>query len=78
MNGNLIQRFRLQDAADKNLVPEEPSKVWGDSSEKRQEVFKSRKEFMVLQARKYVIDFNLMIITEDGVVKAGCRGDLQS
>ncbi|KAF9362323.1 hypothetical protein BGX34_006387 [Mortierella sp. NVP85] len=74
VNGNLIQRFRLQDAADKNWVPEEPSKVWGDNSEKRQEVFKSRKEFMVLQARKYVIDFYLMLITEDGVVKAGYRG----
>ncbi|KAK3817243.1 MAG: hypothetical protein J3Q66DRAFT_339339 [Benniella sp.] len=56
VNGNLIQRFKLQDAADKNLVPDEPSKVWGDSSEKRQEVFKSRKEFMVLQARKRYLE----------------------
>jgi len=45
----------LQEAVDKNIVPEEPSKVWADSAEKRQEVFKSRKEFMVLQARKYVV-----------------------
>ena len=54
MNGNLVQRFQLQEAAERNVVPDEPSKVWADSAEKRQEVFKSRKEFMVLQARKYV------------------------
>lgn len=74
MNGNLIQRFQLQDAAEKNLVPDEPSKVWGDSSEKRQEVFKSRKEFMVLQARKYVLYQLLwMVTTADGVDKAEYR-----
>ncbi|KAG0339305.1 hypothetical protein BG000_002386 [Podila horticola] len=55
-NGNLVQRFKLQEAAEKNYVPEEPSKVWGDSAEKRQEVFKSRKEFMVLQARKRMLE----------------------
>ncbi|KAI7827067.1 hypothetical protein BC939DRAFT_445673 [Gamsiella multidivaricata] len=52
VNGNLVQRFKLHEAVEKDLVPEEPSKVWGDNAEKRQEVFKSRKEFMVLQARK--------------------------
>ncbi|KAG0001499.1 hypothetical protein BGZ79_004568 [Entomortierella chlamydospora] len=56
VNSNLIQRFKLQEAAEKNLVPEEPSKVWGDSAEKRQEVFKSRKEYMVLQARKRFLE----------------------
>ncbi|KAF9922887.1 hypothetical protein FBU30_006984 [Linnemannia zychae] len=56
VNGNLVQRFKLQDAAEKNFVPEEPSKVWADSAEKRQEVFKSRKEFMVLQARKRFLE----------------------
>ncbi|KAG0347901.1 hypothetical protein BG004_006620 [Podila humilis] len=55
-NGNLVQRFKLQDAVEKNYVPEEPTKVWGDSAEKRQEVFKSRKEFMVLQARKRMLE----------------------
>ncbi|KAG9068834.1 hypothetical protein KI688_011120 [Linnemannia hyalina] len=55
-NGNLVQRFKLQEAAEKNIVPDEPSKVWGDSAEKRQEVFKSRKEFMVLQARKRFLE----------------------
>ncbi|KAG0302073.1 hypothetical protein BGZ98_007808 [Dissophora globulifera] len=52
VNGNLVQRFKLQDKVEMDVVPEEPSKVWGDNAEKRQEVFKSRKEFMVLQARK--------------------------
>ncbi|KAF8986123.1 hypothetical protein BGZ46_009234 [Entomortierella lignicola] len=56
VNGNLVQRFKLQEAAEKNIVPDEPSKVWGDSAEKRQEVFKSRKEFMVLQARKRFLE----------------------
>ncbi|KAF9428648.1 hypothetical protein BGZ94_001616 [Podila epigama] len=56
INGNLVQRFKLQEAAEKNFVPEEPTKVWGDSAEKRQEVFKSRKEFMVLQARKRLLE----------------------
>ncbi|KAG0372992.1 hypothetical protein BGX24_012318 [Mortierella sp. AD032] len=55
-NGNLVQRFKLQEAADKNIVPDEPTKVWADSAEKRQEVFKSRKEFMVLQARKRFLE----------------------
>ncbi|KAF9947419.1 hypothetical protein BGZ72_010571 [Mortierella alpina] len=56
VNGNLVQRFQLQEAADRNVVPDEPSKVWADSAEKRQEVFKSRKEFMVLQARKRFLE----------------------
>ncbi|OAQ22458.1 hypothetical protein K457DRAFT_143408 [Linnemannia elongata AG-77] len=55
-NGNLVQRFKLQEAAEKNIVPDEPSKVWAESAEKRQEVFKSRKEFMVLQARKRFLE----------------------
>ncbi|GJJ68881.1 coupling of ubiquitin conjugation to ER degradation protein 1 [Entomortierella parvispora] len=56
VNGNLVQRFKLQSAVEQNIVPEEPSKVWGDSAEKRQEVFKNRKEFMVLQARKRFLE----------------------
>ncbi|KAF9564561.1 hypothetical protein EC968_004474 [Mortierella alpina] len=56
VNGNLVQRFKLEEAAERNVVPEEPSKVWADSAEKRQEVFKSRKEFMVLQARKRFLE----------------------
>ncbi|KAG0006997.1 hypothetical protein BGZ65_000138 [Modicella reniformis] len=56
VNGNLVQRFKLQEAAERNLVPEEPSKVWADTSEKRQEVFQSRREFMVLQARKRYLE----------------------
>ncbi|KAI1317184.1 hypothetical protein EDD11_008876 [Mortierella claussenii] len=56
VNGNLVQRFKLQEAVDKDIVPEEPTKVWGDSAEKRQEVFKSRKEYMVLQARKRYLE----------------------
>ncbi|KAF9435999.1 hypothetical protein BGZ76_005084 [Entomortierella beljakovae] len=56
VNGNLIQRFKLQEAVDKDIVPDEPSKVWGDNAEKRQEVFKSRKEYMVLQARKRFLE----------------------
>ncbi|KAF9147467.1 hypothetical protein BG015_010903 [Linnemannia schmuckeri] len=55
-NGNLVQRFKLQEAAEKNIVPDEPSKVWADSAEKRQEVFKNRKEYMVLQARKRFLE----------------------
>ncbi|KAF9912813.1 hypothetical protein EC991_008676 [Linnemannia zychae] len=55
-NGNLVQRFKLQEAVEKNIVPDEPTKVWADSAEKRQEVFKSRKEFMVLQARKRFLE----------------------
>ncbi|ORZ08559.1 hypothetical protein BCR41DRAFT_359414 [Lobosporangium transversale] len=56
VNGNLVQRFKLQDAVEKNYVPEEPQKIWGDNAEKRQEVFKSRKEYMVLQARKRYLE----------------------
>ncbi|KAG0230473.1 hypothetical protein B0O80DRAFT_459718 [Mortierella sp. GBAus27b] len=56
VNGNLVQRFKLQDAAEKNIVPDEPTRVWGDNADRRQEVFKSRKEFMVLQARKRYLE----------------------
>ncbi|KAF9109184.1 hypothetical protein BGX27_007893 [Mortierella sp. AM989] len=56
VNGNLVQRFKLEEAAKNNIVPDEPNKIWGDSAEKRQEVFKSRKEFMVLQARKRFLE----------------------
>ncbi|KAF8925739.1 hypothetical protein BGZ58_000517 [Dissophora ornata] len=56
VNGNLVQRFKLQEAVEKDIVPDEPSKVWGDNAQKRQEVFKSRKEYMVLQARKRYLE----------------------
>ncbi|KAG0211362.1 hypothetical protein BGX28_008020 [Mortierella sp. GBA30] len=70
VNGNLVQRFKLQAAVEKDVVPEEPSKVWADSAEKRQEVFKSRKEFMVLQARKRFLEQEALKAKEKENAKA--------
>ncbi|KAG0234091.1 hypothetical protein BGW41_001228 [Actinomortierella wolfii] len=55
-NVNLLHRYGLSDHAARNYVPEEPTKEWADTAEKRQQIFKSRKEFMILQARKKLLE----------------------
>lgn len=49
---NLVQRYKLDIQQDQNGLAEEPPKVWESSPDKRQEMLRKRKEFMVLQARK--------------------------
>lgn len=49
---NLVQRYKLDVQQDQNGLAEEPPKVWESSPDKRQEMLRKRKEFMVLQARK--------------------------
>ncbi|CAO3598857.1 unnamed protein product [Absidia cylindrospora] len=54
--GSLIQRYKLDE---QNLMQgdlTEPPKVWELDAEKRQEMLKKRKEFMVLQARKKLVE----------------------
>jgi coupling of ubiquitin conjugation to ER degradation protein 1 len=48
-----VQRYKIDvQQQQHNLPTEEPAKVWESSPDKRQEMLKKRKEFMVLQARK--------------------------
>lgn len=47
---NLLQRYKID--VQKEALEEEPAKVWESSPDKRQEMLRKRKEFMVLQARK--------------------------
>ncbi|KAI7892252.1 uncharacterized protein EV154DRAFT_537568 [Mucor mucedo] len=49
---NLVQRYKLDVADQQRSTEEEPPKVWEASPDKRQEMLRKRKEFMVLQARK--------------------------
>ncbi|KAI8994554.1 hypothetical protein BDB01DRAFT_831524 [Pilobolus umbonatus] len=53
---NLIQRYHID--VNKSESPDfvEPPKVWESSPDKRQEMLRKRKEFMVLQARKKLLD----------------------
>ncbi|KAI9314733.1 hypothetical protein BX666DRAFT_1862075 [Dichotomocladium elegans] len=51
---DLVQRYRIT-TTDEETQLTEPEKIWEASPEKRQEVLRKRKEFMVLQARKYVL-----------------------
>lgn len=46
---NLVQRYKIDVKQD---TDQEPPKVWEASPDKRQEMLRKRKEFMVLQARK--------------------------
>ncbi|KAF9160470.1 hypothetical protein DFQ27_007495 [Actinomortierella ambigua] len=55
-NASLVHRYGLTEQASRNYVPDEPNKVWADTAEKRQEIFKNRKEFMILQARKRMME----------------------
>ncbi|KAL0092428.1 hypothetical protein J3Q64DRAFT_1694948 [Phycomyces blakesleeanus] len=49
---NLIQRYNLDSKNTEKESLSEPPKVWEASADKRQEMLRKRKEFMVLQARK--------------------------
>ncbi|KAG2235877.1 hypothetical protein INT48_008180 [Thamnidium elegans] len=53
---NLVQRYKLDIQQDQNGLAEEPPKVWESSPDKRQEMLRKRKEFMVLQARKKLME----------------------
>ncbi|KAI8371353.1 uncharacterized protein BYT42DRAFT_548237 [Radiomyces spectabilis] len=49
---NLMQRYKLDTKDVDSEALAEPPKVWESSPEKREEMLRKRKEFMVLQARK--------------------------
>ncbi|CAG8446279.1 1763_t:CDS:2 [Ambispora leptoticha] len=51
---SLVHRYKLHEAVAKDIVPNEPPKQWEATSEKRHQLLQKRKEAMVLQARKYV------------------------
>ncbi|KAI8988261.1 hypothetical protein BDF20DRAFT_854722 [Mycotypha africana] len=53
-HSNLIQRYKIDVQNQDDAV--EPPKVWEASPDKRQEILKKRKEFMVLQARKKLME----------------------
>src|ERR1044072_8924573 len=56
---SLIEKYKLQDAVKRGLIPSEPPKKWEASAEKRQELLQWKKDAMVLQAREYVKFYNL-------------------
>ncbi|CAO3609043.1 unnamed protein product [Cunninghamella blakesleeana] len=55
-HGSLLQRYKIDSQSLNEEKLEEPPRVWEASAEKRQEMLKKRKEFMVLQARKKLLE----------------------
>jgi hypothetical protein len=51
---SLIEKYKLQDAVKRGLIPSEPPKKWEATAEKRQELLQWKKDAMVLRAREYV------------------------
>ncbi|CAG8453592.1 8948_t:CDS:2 [Cetraspora pellucida] len=49
---SLVDRYKLQDAVKKGIVPSEPPKTWEATPEKRQELLQRKKDAMILQARE--------------------------
>ncbi|KAJ2845363.1 hypothetical protein IWW36_004811, partial [Coemansia brasiliensis] len=52
----LVNRVRVSKDSDLKPLPEQPPKVWEIDSEKRAEVLRQRKEFMLLEARKRYLE----------------------
>ncbi|ORZ01163.1 hypothetical protein BCR43DRAFT_169368 [Syncephalastrum racemosum] len=52
---DLMTRYKIQQQDSATASGDEPPKIWEQTPEKRQEMLRKRKEFMVLQARKYVL-----------------------
>ncbi|CAG8572197.1 8744_t:CDS:2, partial [Racocetra persica] len=48
---SLVDRYKLQDAVKKGIVPPDPPKTWEATPEKRQELLQKKKDAMILQAR---------------------------
>ncbi|KAI9266762.1 hypothetical protein BDA99DRAFT_506613 [Phascolomyces articulosus] len=58
---NLMNRYKINAANEGNdNEPVEPPKIWENSPDKRQETLRKRKEFMVLQARRFVMEYHLV------------------
>ncbi|CEG66492.1 hypothetical protein RMATCC62417_03063 [Rhizopus microsporus] len=53
-HANLVQRYKID--VDHVNEAQEPPKVWETNPDKRQEMLKKRKEYMVLQARKRMME----------------------
>ncbi|KAG2226708.1 hypothetical protein INT45_001055 [Circinella minor] len=54
---NLMNRYKIDaETKDSSSEPEEPAKIWENSPDKRQETLRKRKEFMVLQARRKMLE----------------------
>ncbi|CAG8770481.1 1741_t:CDS:2, partial [Acaulospora morrowiae] len=53
---SLIDRYKLQEAVNKGLVPSDPPKKWETTPERRQELLQQKKDAMVLQARERYLE----------------------
>ncbi|GBB85284.1 hypothetical protein RclHR1_11840007 [Rhizophagus clarus] len=53
---SLIEKYKLQDAVKRGLIPPEPPKKWEVTAEKRQELLQWKKDAMVLQARERYLE----------------------
>ncbi|KAF0417049.1 CUE domain protein Cue1/4 family involved in ER associated protein catabolism predicted [Gigaspora margarita] len=49
---SLVDRYKLQDAVKKGIVPPDPPKTWESTPERRQELLQMKKDAMILQARE--------------------------
>ncbi|KAJ2452613.1 hypothetical protein EV183_002836 [Coemansia sp. RSA 2336] len=52
----LVSRIRVSKESDLKPLPEQPPKTWEVDSEKRAEILRQRKEFMLLEARKRYLE----------------------
>ncbi|KAJ1738879.1 hypothetical protein LPJ78_000964 [Coemansia sp. RSA 989] len=52
----LVNRVRVSKDSDSKPLPEQPPKTWEADSEKRAEILRQRKEFMLLEARKRYLE----------------------
>ncbi|KAJ1812532.1 hypothetical protein LPJ56_003836 [Coemansia sp. RSA 2599] len=48
----LVNRLRVSKDADSEQLPPPPPKVWESDSDKRSDILRQRKEFMLMEARK--------------------------
>ncbi|OZJ05792.1 hypothetical protein BZG36_01272 [Bifiguratus adelaidae] len=60
INHNLIKRYQLEDRITQETASDqldkEPERVWESTADKRQEILKARKQHMVLQARRKLLE----------------------
>ncbi|RIA87620.1 hypothetical protein C1645_432985 [Glomus cerebriforme] len=67
---SLIEKYKLQDAVKRGLIPPEPPKKWETTAEKRQELLQWKKDAMVLQARERYLEQHKKKQKEEAEAKA--------
>ncbi|KAJ2786419.1 hypothetical protein GGI15_001552 [Coemansia interrupta] len=52
----LVSRLRVSSNAEDEVLPPAPPKVWESDSDKRSDILRKRKEFMLMEARKKYLE----------------------